>query len=89
MHNLCPHHCIHRILVPKPVLPATIDHAAVRTFDHIPTRNANRHYYPARFPGKQKHQTPLAVLFTLTQTRHILQDPSRGSRWKQMSWALR
>jgi hypothetical protein len=28
-------------------------------------------------------------LFKLTQTRHILQDPSRESRWKQMFWAPR
>jgi hypothetical protein len=36
--NLCPHHRIHRILVPKPVLAAPIDHPTVRTLDHIPTR---------------------------------------------------
>lgn len=38
MYNFRPHHRIHRILVPKPVLPAPVDHTTVRTFDHIPTR---------------------------------------------------
>lgn len=50
MHDLRPNHRIHRILVPKPVLPATVDHATVRTLDHIPTRKANRNRYPARCP---------------------------------------
>lgn len=36
MHNLCPLHRSHRILVPKPVLLATIDHVTVGTFNHLP-----------------------------------------------------
>ena len=63
MHNLCPHHRIHRILVPKPVLPATIDHAAVGTFDHVPTRKADRYWNPT--PGAWRHrQTQLPATET-------------------------
>lgn len=58
VHNLCPDHRIHRILVPKPVLPATVDHAAVGTFDHIPTRKANRCCYPARCLADQHTNHP-------------------------------
>lgn len=36
MHNFGPHDSIHRILVPKPVLPTTIHNAAVGTLNHIP-----------------------------------------------------
>ena len=57
MHNLCPHHCIHRILVSKPVLPATIDHAAIGTFNYVPTRKANRYCNPIRCVERQTHQT--------------------------------
>lgn len=94
MYNLCPHHRIHRILVPKPVLAAPIDHTTVRTFDHIPTRRqvSKSTMLLCQVPRRQAQQNEtntLAELFKLTQTRHTLPDPSRESQWRQMFWVQR
>lgn len=36
-----PDHCVHWVLVPVPVLPASVDHPTVGTLYHIPVNNNN------------------------------------------------